>query len=51
LLLSAVLLGARSLSLPIDISCIRGTKQQTRRTLLQRSIQMDRQTDGHRTVI
>jgi len=41
-------------SLSIDISCPRGAQQQTRRTLLQRSIdgtdrQTDRQTDAHRT--
>ena len=57
LLPNAVLLCAVAVwrpSLSIDISCPRGAQQQTRRTLLQRSIdgtdrQTDRQTDAHRT--
>jgi len=43
------------LPLSIDISCPRRAQQQTRRTLLQQWIdgtyrQMNRRTDGHRTV-
>jgi len=34
----------------IDISYLLGPQQQTRRTLLQRANETDRQTDGHRTV-
>ena len=42
-----LLLGARRPPLSIDLSCLRGAQQQTRRTLLQRSIdETDRQTDG-----
>jgi len=45
-----LLLGARRPPLSIDLSCLRGAQQQTRRTLLQRSIdETDRQTDGQRT--
>jgi len=51
LLLSAVLPGARRLPLSIDNRLPRSAQQQTRRTLLQRSIDgTDGQTDGHRTV-
>ena len=36
---------------PVDISCLPCPQQQTRRTLLQRSIdETDRETDRHRTV-
>jgi len=53
LLLTAVLLCAVLWRPPlsIDISCPWGTQQQTRRTLLQRSIDgTDRRMDGHPTV-
>jgi len=42
-----LLSGRRQRLLSIDISCPQGAQQQTRRTLLQRSIDgTDRQTDG-----